>query len=119
MRAWKRFDPPRVWSLADQWGKGWFETGHPDGRSGQQWWDDTRALWGEACRRLEAVRYAGMTAKELALDGLALMDQAGRKGGPWLGELQRHLLEQVEQDPAANTEAGLRALAGAWLAAQP
>ena len=59
----------------------------------------------------------GMTAKELALDGNALMALAGRPGGPWLGELQKHLLEAVLEEPTRNTAEELRALASAWLAA--
>ena len=34
MRAWKRFDPPRVWSLADQWGKGFEAELFWDGSAG-------------------------------------------------------------------------------------
>jgi tRNA nucleotidyltransferase (CCA-adding enzyme) len=112
---------PEIWELfclADRWGKGWFETGHPDGRSGQEWWNDTRAQWNQACERLNAVRFPGMTAKELALDGHALMDLAGRSPGPWLGELQKWLLEQVLEEPARNTHEALAELGRAWLADQ-
>ncbi len=108
-----------VFQLADRWGKGWFDTGHPDGRSGQAWWDATRAEWTAAGARLDAVRYTGMTAKELALDGTALMDLAGRPGGPWLGALQKHLLEQVLEEPGRNTASGLGDLARAWLGGGP
>ncbi|MBK9796243.1 MAG: HD domain-containing protein [Holophagaceae bacterium] len=52
-----------------------------------------------------------LALKDLALDGAALMRLAGRSGGPWLGELQRHLLEAVLDDPAANTVQGLSRLA--------
>lgn len=52
---------------------------------------------------------------DLALDGRALMALAQRPGGPWLGELQRHLLEQTEEDPVLNTPEGLGPLALAWL----
>lgn len=113
---------PEDWmcfQLADRWGKGWFETGHPDGRTGQAWWDATRAEWTAAGARLDAVRYTGMTAKELALDGTALMDLAGRPGGPWLGALQKHLLEQVLEDPERNTASVLEELARAWLRGGP
>ena len=44
-----------------------------------------------------------LSVRELALDGSALMSLAGRGGGPWLGALQRRLLEVVLEDPAANT----------------
>ena len=109
---------PEEWGrfrLADQWGKGWFDDGHPDGRSGAQWWEETRDSWIRACDRLEAVRFPGMTAKELALDGHALMNLAGRGGGPWLGRLQAWLLEKVIENPAINTVHGLRPLAEDWL----
>lgn len=52
-----------------------------------------------------------LALKDLALDGAALMRLAGRSGGPWLGELQRHLLEAVLDDPAANTAPSLGRLA--------
>lgn len=110
---WMRFQ------LADRWGKGWWETGHPDGRAGQAWWEDTRSEWNAACARLEAVRFPGMTVRELALDGTALMALAGRPGGPWLGRLQAHLLEQVLDEPGRNTVDALRAVAEAWLRGDP
>jgi tRNA nucleotidyltransferase (CCA-adding enzyme) len=73
-----------------------------------------------ALARLQAVLDEGppLMIRDLALDGRALMALAGRRGGPWLGELQRHLLEQVIQEPEANTGENLGRLAGAWLAAQ-
>lgn len=57
-----------------------------------------------------------LSARELALDGAALMALAGRKGGPWLGVLQAELLEAVLEDPGQNTEAALSVLARAALA---
>jgi tRNA nucleotidyltransferase (CCA-adding enzyme) len=55
--------------------------------------------------RLEALAAAAppLTIRGLALDGAALMKLAGRSGGPWLGELQRQLLEAVIEDPGLNT----------------
>jgi tRNA nucleotidyltransferase (CCA-adding enzyme) len=44
-----------------------------------------------------------LAVRDLALDGAALMQLAGRPGGPWLGELQKRLLEAVLDDPGANT----------------
>ena len=108
--SWERFQ------LADRWGKGWFEVGHPDGRSGEAWWQDTQAFWSQARQRLEAVRFPGMTPRELALDGNALMVLAGRPGGPWLGELQAWLLEQIIEDPGINTAEGLRRRCEAYFA---
>ncbi len=51
-----------------------------------------------------------LTVRDLALDGAALMRLAGRPGGPWLGDLQKRLLEAVLDDPAANTTEGLAEL---------
>lgn len=112
---------PEAWELfrlADQWGKGWFETGHPDGRSGGQWWEETGREWNAACARLEAVRFPGMTVKELALDGHALMALAGRGAGPWMGRLQAWLLEQVLEDPVRNEPQILATLVRDWLEAE-
>jgi tRNA nucleotidyltransferase/poly(A) polymerase len=68
--------------------------------------------------RLEALAATRppLAARDLALDGAALMALAGRKGGPWLGALQARLLEAVLEEPARNTPVGLEALARALLA---
>lgn len=67
--------------------------------------------------RLEglAAQRPPLVAGQLALDGRALMALAGRPGGPWLGALQRHLLEQVLEDPQRNERAWLEAEALTWL----
>ncbi len=69
----------------------------------------------EVLARLQAMAPSPLHIKALAVDGRALMALAGRKGGPWLGELQAHLLEQVMDDPSLNHESALRAAAKAWL----
>ncbi len=51
------------------------------------------------------------TVRDLALDGAALMELAGRPGGPWLGTLQRRLLEAVIEDPGLNTTEALAGFA--------
>ncbi|WP_243321657.1 HD domain-containing protein [Geothrix sp. SG200] len=63
--------------------------------------------------RLEAMAAAAppLSVRALALDGAALMALAGRGGGPWLGELQRDLLEAVLEDPSLNTPDALAGLA--------
>ncbi len=68
--------------------------------------------------RLRALAAAGpaLAARDLALDGEALMALAGRKGGPWLGALQARLLEAVLDEPARNTAEELAALAREILA---
>ena len=48
-----------------------------------------------------------LSVRDLALDGAALMRLTGRSGGPWLGQLQRALLEAVLEDPALNTPEAL------------
>ncbi len=67
-------------------------------------------------------RLAGLAAacpplgvRDLALDGAALMALAGKSGGPWLGEMQKALLDAVLDDPAKNTPEALRDLALAQL----
>jgi tRNA nucleotidyltransferase/poly(A) polymerase len=62
--------------------------------------------------RLEALAATRppMSARDLALDGAALMALTGRKGGPWLGALQAELLEAVLEDPDRNTTEGLAPL---------
>ena len=67
--------------------------------------------------RLSALAAAAppLTVRGLALDGAALMALAGRPGGPWLGVLQRKLLEAVIEDPALNTEDALGQLARGYL----
>lgn len=61
--------------------------------------------------RILAAQKPPLSSQDLALDGRALMALAGRSGGPWLGDLQRQLLEVVLEDPSLNTEADLRQLA--------
>jgi tRNA nucleotidyltransferase/poly(A) polymerase len=91
--------------LADQSGKGFGE---------DHCIDEHRA----AMARLEALSAANpaLAIKSLALDGRALMALAGRGGGPWLGELQAWLLEQVLEDPDRNRPEPLKELASSWLA---
>ena len=92
--------------LADQSGKGYGE---------ERWLADHLA----AMARLEALArsHPPLAVKSLAMDGRALMALAGRKGGPWLGELQGFLLEKVLDDPGGNIRPALEAWAREWLAA--
>ncbi len=113
---WTRF------RLPDQWAKGW---GDEAGQEGGPPAEPYRAEVEAACRAMEARLQAlldakpALSAKELALDGRALMTLAGRPGGPWLGELQRHLMEGVLDEPARNTPGRLEEAARGWLSAQP
>ena len=114
---------PDTWQgfrLADQYGKGWADCElTPGGKAGGEWWSDVLREWSTILVRLESVRFPGITAKELALDGHALMVLAGRAGGPWLGELQKDLLEKVLEDPPLNTAEDLRRIALEWLSGTP
>jgi tRNA nucleotidyltransferase (CCA-adding enzyme) len=116
--------PPDRWGafrIADQRGKGWEDAEQaPDGSRGAQWWARTQAEHLKVMARLEALAAAKppLHAKALALDGHALMKLAGRKGGPWLGALQHHLLEAVLDEPALNTAEALAELASSWLKAE-
>ncbi len=67
--------------------------------------------------RLESLEAAKppLSVKALALDGRALMALAGKPGGPWLGALQKHLLEIVLEDPEKNTLGILSRIAAADL----
>jgi tRNA nucleotidyltransferase/poly(A) polymerase len=75
--------------------------------------DENRADHGRWMARLQvlAATTPPLSVRELALDGAALMGLAERSGGPWLGDLQRRLLEAVIEDPAANTPERLAELA--------
>jgi len=57
-----------------------------------------------------------LAIQALALDGRALMELAGRPGGPWLGQLQHFLMEAVLDNPERNQPGPLRELAAGWLA---
>lgn len=110
----------KLFRLADQYGKGWGDCERtPDGRTGDRWWADVEQEWQAILARLEAVRFTGMNAKELALDGHALMALARRKAGPWMGKLQDHLLEAILEDPTLNRVDALERLARVWLEANP
>ena len=91
--------------LADQRGKGFDRA-------------TREAEHGSLVSRLEALAAAKppLSVRDLALDGAALMGLAKRPGGPWLGEVQRRLLEAVLDEPETNTVAQLEALARTLLA---
>ncbi|MDP2874763.1 MAG: HD domain-containing protein [Holophaga sp.] len=59
-----------------------------------------------------------LVARDLALNGTELMDRLARPGGPWLGQLQAHLLDQVLEHPAVNNPEDLARLASEWLASE-
>jgi tRNA nucleotidyltransferase/poly(A) polymerase len=57
-----------------------------------------------------------LSVKTLALDGRDLQSWLDRPGGPWLGALQKQLLEAVLEDPTQNTPERLKALSRQLLA---
>ncbi|HJV49256.1 MAG TPA: HD domain-containing protein [Geothrix sp.] len=93
-----------AFKLADQRGKGLDEAARLEEH-------------GEIMARLEALAAQAppLTVRDLALDGAALMVLAGRKGGPWLGELQKRLLEAVLDAPDLNTAERLGDMVRQWL----
>nr|WP_320134044.1 HD domain-containing protein [uncultured Holophaga sp.] len=99
--------PLATWAafrLADQRAKGWGEEGCLPGHQAM-------------LARLEALAAARppLSTKALALDGRALMKLLGRSGGPWLGELQTHLLERLMDSPEGNTPETLGQWALDWV----
>ncbi len=105
--------------LADQWAKGWGDAeGQREGLPGEPFRSEVARACAATEERLQALLDArpALSPKELALDGRALMALGGRPGGPWLGELQRYLLELVLENPKSNTVAELEIAARAWFA---
>jgi putative nucleotidyltransferase with HDIG domain len=90
--------------LADQLGKG------KDTQSAPQ----VNARLIERMERLSS-ETPPLNVKALAIDGNRLMALAARPGGPWLGALQRHLLEAVLDEPCLNSPDTLEPLAAKWL----
>jgi tRNA nucleotidyltransferase/poly(A) polymerase len=56
-----------------------------------------------------------LNVQALAIDGHTVMRLANRPGGPWVGELQRHLLEIVMDTPEQNEASKLELLAKEWI----
>ncbi len=56
-----------------------------------------------------------LNPRALVLDGRALLALAGKRAGAWVGELQKHLLDAVIEDPALNTTKDLEDLVQGWL----
>ena len=83
----------------------WAAFRRADLRAKGQDWDLRQAEHTALMVRLETLLAARppLSVRDLALDGAALMRLTGRSGGPWLGDLQKRLLEAVLDDPAANT----------------
>ena len=81
-------------------------------------WEERQAEHVALMTRLGALAAAAppLSVRDLALDGAALMRLTGRPGGPWLGELQRQLLEAVIEEPGLNTAEALGDLAQQRLA---
>jgi tRNA nucleotidyltransferase/poly(A) polymerase len=100
--------------LADQWAKGWGDPPQVEGRMPiAQWLFEVRTTCEATEARLQALLDAKppLSPKDLALDGRALMTLVGKPGGPWLGVLQRQLLEAVLEEPELNNPSDLKILA--------
>jgi tRNA nucleotidyltransferase/poly(A) polymerase len=108
-----------LFRLADQWAKGWGDPPVPAGRMAPELWiAEVRERCDAVEARLQALLDAKppLTPKDLALDGRALMALAGRPGGPWLGALQRRLLDAVLEEPGLNNPSDLKRLSEQMLA---
>ncbi len=101
LEQWGRF------RLADQVAKGFGE-------------EPSRSEHEKVMARLRALAEARppLASNALALDGRALIALAAKRGGPWVGQLQHHLLDVVIEDPTQNTPAELTRRARAWLKEQ-
>jgi len=98
--------PLETWGafrLGDQRGKGWGD---------EACVPQHQALM-DRLRQLAQAR-PPLSPKALALDGRTLMALLGRSGGPWLGELQAHLLEKLMEEPERNTAEGLETWVREW-----
>jgi len=71
----------------------------------------------ELLERMERIASVAppLDVKALAIDGKAIMRLADKSRGPWIGALQRHLLEMVMDDPKLNTADELERLSKIWL----
>lgn len=87
----------------------------------QRAWALDAAPWDALEARIDEcdARSAPSTPKDLALDGRALMQAAELRPSARVGRLLGWLLIRVWEEPAQNTEEGLRALLPAALAAVP
>jgi len=97
----------RAWAalqLADQLGKG-VNT------------EDTPKSHAELLRRMEniALDAPPLNVRALAIDGNGMMRLAGKLPGPWIGKLQKHLLDAMMDDPKLNNANDLELLAKEWL----
>ncbi|MCL1908617.1 MAG: HD domain-containing protein [Holophagaceae bacterium] len=90
--------------LADQLGKGLNVENIPQSHA-------------ELVGRLEriACQAPPLNVRALAIDGNTMMKLANRPQGPWIGALQRHLLEAAMDDPTLNTAENLGAIAREWM----
>ena len=100
----------RAWAalqLADQMGKGLGTESVPQSHA-------------ELLRRMEGVAAEAppLNVRALAMDGNEMMKLAGRPPGPWVGGLQKHLLEMVMDDPKLNNANDLEILSKKWLESQ-
>ena len=100
----------RTWAalqLADQLGKGVDTENAPQNHA-------------ELLRRMEDVAKDAppLNVRALAINGNEMMNLANRPPGPWVGKLQKHLLDAVMDDPKLNNVNDLEKMAKEWLEKQ-
>jgi tRNA nucleotidyltransferase (CCA-adding enzyme) len=71
----------------------------------------------ELLRRMESIALEAppLNVQALAMDGNEMMRLAGKPSGPWIGKMQRHLLDAVIDDPKLNNANDLKKMAKNWL----
>jgi putative nucleotidyltransferase with HDIG domain len=71
----------------------------------------------ELLERMEKIAAAAppLNLKALAIDGNAIMKLANKPQGPWIGTLQKHLMETVLDDPSLNTVQDLELMLKKWV----
>jgi tRNA nucleotidyltransferase (CCA-adding enzyme) len=74
------------------------------------------AAHAELMERMEKIAAAAppLNVKALAIDGNAIMQLANMPQGPWIGALQKHLMEAVLDDPELNTTHDLELMVREW-----
>jgi len=80
--------------------------------------EDAARKVGDLRRRIGALDVDAVRALRPPLDGDTLMQRFGRPAGPWVGRVQRALLEAVLDGDLPTGDAGVAA-AWAWLEARP
>jgi hypothetical protein len=83
--------------------------------------DKVPATHAKLLERMEKIAAAAppLNVKALALDGNAIMRLANRPQGPWIGSLQKYLMEAVLDGPELNTAHDLELMVREWAETNP